>query len=94
MTLYARVLSYLHPHLTVLAAAGAATFAFAVLDASAYVLLIPFVSALFSSAPSEGSVAGEADPMSRLLDVTVYRVVDVQGDALQAVHAACCRALG
>jgi subfamily B ATP-binding cassette protein MsbA len=86
VTLYARVLSYLHPHLTVLAAAGAATFAFAVLDASAYVLLIPFVSALFSSAPSEGSVIGEADPMSRLLDVTVYRVVDVQGDALQAVQ--------
>ena len=86
MTLYARVLSYLRPHLTVLAAAGAATFAFAVLDASAYVLLIPFVNALFGSAPSEGSVGGEADPMSRLLDVTVYRVVDVQGDALQAVQ--------
>jgi subfamily B ATP-binding cassette protein MsbA len=86
VTLYARVLSYLRPHLTVLAAAGAATFAFAVLDASAYVLLIPFVNALFGSAPSEGSVAGEADPMSRLLDVTVYRVVDVQGDALQAVQ--------
>ncbi len=86
MTLYARVLSYLRPHLTVLAAAGAATFAFAALDASAYVLLIPFVNALFGSAPSEGSVAGEADPMARLLDVTVYRVVDVQGDALQAVQ--------
>ena len=86
MTLYTRVLSYLRPHLTALAAAGAATFAFAALDASAYVLLIPFVDALFSAAPSGGGGAGEADPMSRLLDATVYRVVDVQGDALGAVQ--------
>ena len=73
-------------HLTALAAAGAATFAFAALDASAYVLLIPFVDALFSAPPTGGSGAGQADPMSRLLDATVYRVVDVQGDALQAVQ--------
>ena len=86
MALYARVLSYLRPHLATLVAAGAATLAFATLDASAYVLLIPFVDALFSSAPTGGSGAGDADSMSRLLDATVYRIVDVQGDALQAVQ--------
>ncbi len=91
MTLYTRVLSYLRPHLTVLTVAGAATFAFAALDASAYVLLIPFVDALFAAGPTggDGAVtggAGAADPMSRLLDATVYRVVDVQSDPLQAVQ--------
>ncbi len=62
MTLYTRVLSYLRPHLAALAAAGAATFAFAALDASAYVLLIPFVDALFLAGPTGG---GDADPMTR-----------------------------
>ena len=91
MTLYARVLSYLSPHVAVLVAAGAATFAFAVLDASAYVLLIPFVDALFRGGPTGGSgaLSGEAngpDLMTRLLDATVYQIVDVQGDPLQAVQ--------
>jgi len=89
VTLYTRVLSYLRPHLTALAAAGAATFAFAALDASAYVLLIPFVDALFGAGTTGGGgtdLGGDADLMSKLLDATVYRVVDVQGDALQAVQ--------
>ena len=95
MTLYTRLLSYLCPHLGALAAAGVATFAFAALDASAYVLLIPFVDMLFRAGPAGGSGAasGEAggpaggpDLMTRLLDVTVYRFVDVQGDPLQAVQ--------
>ena len=84
MTLYTRLLSYLRPHLGVLAAAGAATFAFAALDASAYVLLIPLVDTLFRTGPTGGS--GDPDLMSRLLDATVYRFVDVQGDPLQAVQ--------
>ena len=82
MSLYTRVLSYLSPHLAPLVGAGVATFAFAALDASAYVLLIPFVDALFAAGPT----GGDSDLMSRLLDVTVYRVVDIQGDALQAVQ--------
>ena len=89
MSLYTRVLSYLRPHLAALASAGAATFAFAALDASAYVLLIPFIDALFASgAPGGGGaeLGGDADLMSRLLDATVYHVVDGQGDALQAVQ--------
>ena len=103
MTLYTRLLSYLRPHLGALAAAGVATFAFAALDASAYVLLIPFVDTLFRAGPTggsgaasgevgnaaggpAGSSAGDPDLMSRLLDTTVYRFVDVGGDPLQAVQ--------
>ena len=95
MTLYTRVLSYLRPYPLALAAAGAATFAFAALDASAYVLLIPFVDTLFGAGPTgaSGPLSGEAgglvggpDLMTRVLDVTVYRLVDVQGDPLQAVQ--------
>ena len=44
------------------------------------------MDALFTAGPTGGSGAGDADLMSRLLDATVYRVVDVQGDALQAVQ--------
>ena len=109
MTLYTRVFSYLRPYTRALAVAGVATLAFAALDASAYVLLIPFVDTLFRSGPpgenvggsgegglpvpSEGLAAslptgevGDAELMTRLLDVTVYRFVDIQGDPLQAVQ--------
>ncbi len=91
MTLYTRVLSYLRPYPFALAAAGAAIFAFAALDASAYVLLIPFVDTLFRAGPTGGggALSGEAggpDLMTRVLDVTVYRLVDVEGDPLQAVQ--------
>ena len=89
MTLYTRVFSYLRPYTRALAVAGVATLAFAALDASAYVLLIPFVDTV----PSEGLAAslptgevGDAELMTRLLDVTVYRFVDIQGDPLQAVQ--------
>ena len=91
MTLYTRVLSYLRPYPFALAAAGAAIFAFAALDASAYVLLIPLVDTLFRAGPTGGggALSGEAggpDLMTRVLDVTVYRLVDVEGDPLQAVQ--------
>ena len=64
---------------------------FAALDASAFVLLIPFVEALFSGRSNEGAAALDAavndpDLMTRLLDGTVYRFVDVQGDPLEAIQ--------
>jgi subfamily B ATP-binding cassette protein MsbA len=89
VALYTRVLSYLHPYIAALVAAGVATFAFAALDASAYVLLIPFVETLFASGPTSGAGpggVGGSDLMTGFLDVTVYRFVDVQGDPLQAVQ--------
>ena len=68
MTLYTRLLSYLRPHLGALAAAGAATFAFAALDASAYVLAdstesvpVPSVEARVGGAVRE-LLAGNSRP--------------------------------
>ena len=91
MSLYLRIVRYLRPHglyflLTVLA-----TFAFAGLDAFTYVLLIPFVRALFggdaSGLPGQGAGdGGEVAMMNRFLDATIYRLVDFSGDKLEAVQ--------
>jgi subfamily B ATP-binding cassette protein MsbA len=80
---YLRILGFLRPHTALLLAAVAATLVFAVLDASVYVLLIPFVDALFvrGGVPTAGAPNG----MERLLDATVYQWVDLTGDPLVAV---------
>ena len=74
MKLYVRILSFLKPHTPLLVAAVAATFVFAILDAAVYVLLIPFVQALFVSGGA-GFPTGGSTTMGRLLDATVYRWV-------------------
>lgn len=84
MTLFLRILSFLRPHTPVLAAAVFATFVFAILDAAVYVLLIPFIEALFVR--GGGTPAGDGTAMDRLLDATVYRFVDLDGDPLVAVQ--------
>jgi subfamily B ATP-binding cassette protein MsbA len=84
VSLYTRILSFLRPHSTTLVAAVVATALFAVMDASVYVLLIPFIETLFVSggaAPTPGGDGG----MDRLLEATVYRWVDVTGDPLSAI---------
>ena len=82
-----RVLSYLTPHRGTFLAAGAASTAFAALDAFSFVLLIPFLGTVFGSAPGSGSdsVAGEPDSIRRVMDATVGRFVDLDGDPLAAV---------
>jgi subfamily B ATP-binding cassette protein MsbA len=80
--LYLRLLQYLKPHGAAFAAAVLATFAFAALDAATYVLLIPFVNALFGV----GEAPATDGPMARLLDSTVERMVDLQGDPLDAIQ--------
>ena len=80
---YLRVLGFLRPHAPVVFAAVAATAVFALLDAAAYVLLIPFVDALFAGGARPA--AGAGNPMGRLLDATVYRWMDPQADPLAAV---------
>lgn len=80
---YRRVLSYLRPHAGVLFLAIVATALFAVLDASVYVLLIPFIEALFVS--GGGSCSTGASSMDGLLDASVYRWVDLCGDPLVAI---------
>ncbi len=89
MKLYGRILRYLGPHLPVFLASVVATVAFASLDAFSYVLLIPFVSALFnggSTSTLPGGGAGGASLMDRFLDATVYKVVDLSGNPLDAVQ--------
>ena len=83
MKLYLRILSFLKPHTPLLLAAVVATLVFAVLDALVYILLIPFVDALFVQQGAAPSAGGSA--MDRLLDATVYRWVDLTGDPLAAV---------
>lgn len=80
---YRRVLSYLRPHSGVLFVAIVATVFFAVLDASVYVLLIPFIEALFIS--GGGTRSASDSGMEKLLDSTVYRWVDLSGDPLAAI---------
>ncbi len=84
MKLYARILSYLRPHGAVLAVAVVATFLYAVLDGATFVLLIPFVQALFVGGSLPGG--GGTNLMSRLLDATVYHWIDLRGDPLDAIQ--------
>ena len=56
--LYLRILRYLRPHLGVFLVAVGATFAFAGLDAFTYVLLIPFVGALFGESDASDLPGG------------------------------------
>lgn len=92
MTRYLRILGYLRPHLPLFLLAVLSTFAFAGLDAFTFVLLIPFVEALFLPAGGTGgggAVAPAArDPgrLERLLEATVHRFVDMGGDPLEAVQ--------
>jgi subfamily B ATP-binding cassette protein MsbA len=79
---YLRLIGYLRPHAGVFLAAVAATFAFAALDAATYVLLIPFVGALFG----EGGATPAAGPMTRFLDATVGRLVNLAGEPLDAIQ--------
>jgi subfamily B ATP-binding cassette protein MsbA len=80
--LYLRLLRYLKPHLGVFVAAVAATFAFAALDAATYVLLIPFVGALFG----EGGANPAGGPISELLAGTLGRLVNLAGEPLEAIQ--------
>lgn len=85
MALYLRVLGFLRPHALLMGMAVLATAAFAVADAAVYVLLIPFVNALFVGGGLPGGDGAAPNAMERLLDATVYRWVDLSGDPLEAV---------
>jgi subfamily B ATP-binding cassette protein MsbA len=83
VTTHRRILSLLGPRAPLLLAAVAAAALFAVLDAAAYVLLIPFVEALFAGGGAPGP--GSRNGMERVLDATVYRWVDPAAEPLEAV---------
>lgn len=83
MVLYRRILTFLRPQLrAVMLAVGAAAL-YAVFDSAVYVLLIPFVEALFIGGGA--AQAGGGSAMQRLLDGSVYRWVDLEGDPLVAI---------
>jgi subfamily B ATP-binding cassette protein MsbA len=83
VALYLRILGFLRPHRAVLAVGIVAAALYAVLDTAAYVLLIPFVEALFVSGGAE-PVASD-NSIQRFLDSTVYQWVDLDGDPLVAI---------
>jgi subfamily B ATP-binding cassette protein MsbA len=83
VVLYRRILTFLRPQLrAVMLAVGAAAL-YAVFDSAVYVLLIPFVEALFIGGGA--AQAGGGSAMQRLLDGSVYRWVDLEGDPLVAI---------
>ena len=83
MPLYGRILSFLCPHSPAVMLAVCAAALYAVLDALVYILLIPFIEALFGS--GNGPRVPNDSGMQRLLDSTVYRWVDLDGDPLVAI---------
>lgn len=83
MSVNRRILSFLKPHTPAVLLAVVAAAIYAVFDAAVYVLLIPFVEAIFISGASEPAVGDNR--MQGILDATVYRWVDLEGDQLVAV---------
>ncbi len=83
MSLNRRILSYLKPHTPAILLAVVAAAIYAVFDAAVYILLIPFVEAIFLDSASTPE-AGD-NLMQGILDATVYRWVDLEGDQLVAV---------
>ena len=79
-----RILSYLGPHRGILLLAAVTSVAFAALDAFSIVVLIPFLGAVFD-AGGGGEAAGEAGQIDRVLEFTVGRFIDLDGDPQAAV---------
>ena len=83
--LHRRLLVFLRPHTAPVVLAVIASAIYAVFDALTYVLLIPFMEALFVSGGGGGGPAS-ASAMQRVLDASVYRWVDLSGDPLVAIN--------
>src|SRR6185369_5412024 len=81
-----RILRYLRPHAATLVASTVATFLFALLDAFSFVLIIPFLHALFGTPGAAASVGAGAGRLAGVLDATLGRWIDTRGDPLAAVQ--------
>lgn len=84
MSLKRRIFGYVRPHSAAIVLAVIAAAFYAVLDAAVYVLLIPFIEALFAA--DGGAATRGTNRMQGLLDSTVYRWVDLEGDPLVAIR--------
>jgi subfamily B ATP-binding cassette protein MsbA len=79
--LYLRVLRYLRPYGGLVVAATLATIGFAAFDGFSFVMLIPFLNALFQV--GGGATAGATNAMDRLLQQTLGRIIDLEQPAAQ-----------
>ena len=100
MKTYFRTLRYLKPHLHIFAVAVVATFLFAAFDALSIMFFIPFLATLFSRQGLDlsggiGGVAAEAPQagvesqgwsLDRVLDGTLGRFVDLDGEPADAIR--------
>lgn len=80
---YARIAGYVRPHGGSVVLAVLAAALYALFDTAAYVLLIPFVDAVFVGGGASHASVGNR--IEGLLNATVYRWVDLDADPLQAI---------
>lgn len=80
---YTRIARYIRPHGGSVVLAVAAAALYALFDTAAYVLLIPFVDAVFVGGGVSHTSVGNG--IEGLLDATVYRWVELEGDPLDAI---------
>lgn len=80
MITWRRVLSYLAPHRGTLLLSVTASAAYAALDAFSFVMLIPFLATVFGEGVTTGATADSAGQVDRALELTVGRVVPLDGD--------------
>ncbi len=88
MKTYLRILGYLKAHGAIFAAAVAATFIFAGLDAFSFLLFAPFLEALLTEpgAARPDTVSVGDDTLDRILNGTVGRFVDLQAPPQEAIR--------
>ncbi len=80
MTTWRRVLSHLGPHRGTLLLSVTASAAYAALDAFSFVMLIPFLATVFGEGVTTGADAASAGQVDRALELTLGRVVPLDGD--------------
>jgi subfamily B ATP-binding cassette protein MsbA len=84
---YLRLLKQLAPYRLLLARALLATFMFAALDTFSFIMVFPFLDALFLGNAVDLYGAGEA--IGRLLENTIGRLLVPGADPMQAITALC-----
>jgi subfamily B ATP-binding cassette protein MsbA len=87
MRTYLRILGYLKAHGWVFGAAVVATFIFAGLDAFSFLLVIPFLRALFTEAdaPRPEAISVGDDKLDQILNGTIGRLVDLDAPPQEAI---------